>query len=119
MHICCDNRSCQSVADPCFVPVEGIVATTVGPAQSGLIGLTYGIVSQLVAVITLAVTMGCYISKPYDGDSYCTSAESPPPTPCTPCNSPCVSPALTLRERWELEWRIQREIFRYLCYVEE
>jgi len=61
--VCSDTRSCRSVDDPCFVPVEGIGTTTVGPAHSNIVALTHGIVSLLVSIITLAVVMGCLCWK--------------------------------------------------------
>jgi len=85
--LCSSKRRCQSVDDRCFVPVEGIGATTVGPAHSGIVALTHGVVFLLVIIITLAVVMGCFSSKPFQDDDSASTVR-PVPTHTYPIRQP-------------------------------
>jgi hypothetical protein len=55
----------------CMILIEGIGKTTTGPANSSIVGLSYGI-SFLLVYITVSIIMGCSSSSLLD--------PSPPPT---------------------------------------
>jgi len=72
----CGDTFCAVPAAPggchdptCAILVEGVGATSVGPAHSSIVGLTHGLVVLLILVVAAAATaMGCHSSAPRDSD---------------------------------------------------
>ncbi|KAH0537283.1 hypothetical protein FGG08_005908 [Glutinoglossum americanum] len=74
-NICTEPQPCPDSG--CIILIEGIGKTTIGPANSGIIGLSHAISFILVIIITTTIIMGCDFSK-------LIPPEEPPPRPSRP-----------------------------------
>jgi hypothetical protein len=71
-NICPEPEPCADSG--CIILIEGIGKTTTGPANSSIVGLSYGISFLLVLAITITIIMGC-------GTSSLSMLHPPPPQP--------------------------------------
>jgi len=88
--LCYEDAPCHNSS--CSILIEGINATTTGPAHSNIVGLTHGIICLLIHLITttslaIAGNMGCCFSSTAGSGPY-PNRQAPPPAYSRPRYEP-------------------------------